>query len=100
SGEGSIYTSNSVKLGCTIKCMLNRNNKTDSRQKSPAKRFLSILGLFMFGLYFGLGLVIVFWKDFPIIMDDTYRILFGLVLIIYSFFRFARLWKNRVDEIG
>jgi len=80
--------------------MLNRNNRMNNRrQKSPAKRFLSILGLFMFGLYFALGMVIIFWKDFPIIMDDTYRILFGVVLIVYSFLRFARLWKNRVNEI-
>ena len=79
--------------------MLNRNNRDNRRQKSPAKRFLSILGLFMFGVYFLLGLVIIFWEDFPIEMDDTYRILFGVVLIVYSFFRFARLWKNRVDEI-
>jgi len=53
----------------------------------------------MFGLYFVLGVVIIFWKDFPILMDSTYRVLFGVVLIVYSFLRFARLWKNRVDEV-
>lgn len=79
--------------------MLNRNNNGNRKQKSPSKRFLSILGLFMFGLYFVLGVVIIFWKDFPILMDSTYRVLFGVVLIVYSFLRFARLWKNRVDEV-
>jgi len=65
------------------------------RQKSPAKRFLSILGLCMFGFYFVLGLVIIFWKDFPLALDKTFRTLFGLLLIIYSFLRFARLWQNQ-----
>ncbi|WP_325360601.1 hypothetical protein [Albibacterium sp.] len=70
----------------------------NNRQKSPTKRFLSVIGLFMFALYFVLGLIIIFWSDFPISMDKTYRILFGVVLIVYSFLRFARLWTNRVNE--
>lgn len=80
--------------------MVDRNNiHNDKRQKSPAKRFLSLLGLFMFALYFVLGIIIIFWSDFPIEMDKTYRILFGILLIVYSFLRFARLWSNRVNEI-
>ena len=79
--------------------MLNRNNLEKNRQKSPAKRFLSIIGLFMFGLYFVLGVVVIFWQDFPLEMAKTYRVLFGVVLIVYSFLRFARLWKNRVNDI-
>lgn len=65
------------------------------RQKSPTKRFLSVLGLLMFGFYFALGLAIIFWKDFPLRLDQTYRILFGVLLVVYSFFRFVRLWKMR-----
>lgn len=79
--------------------MIGKGASQKRRQKSPAKRFLSILGLFMFGLYFCLGLVIIFWTDFPIEMSPVYRVLFGLLLIVYSFIRFARLWKNRVDEV-
>ncbi|MCL4638872.1 hypothetical protein KXS00_22805 [Olivibacter jilunii] len=75
--------------------MLERTNKSSDRQKSPAKRFLSILGLCMFGFYFVLGLVIIFWKDFPLSLDRTYRVLFGLLLIVYSFLRFARLWQSQ-----
>ncbi|GGG80571.1 hypothetical protein GCM10007415_11290 [Parapedobacter pyrenivorans] len=67
----------------------------NGRQKSPAKRFLSVLGLFMFGLYLVLGLVVIFWKDFPLELDRTYRVLFGVLLVVYSFFRFVRLWQNR-----
>ncbi|TCK82842.1 hypothetical protein [Albibacterium bauzanense] len=70
----------------------------NNRQKSPSKRFLSVIGLFMFALYFVLGVIIIFWSDFPISMDKTYRILFGVVLIVYSFLRFARLWQNRANE--
>lgn len=78
--------------------MLERTDKRNGRQKSPAKRFLSILGLCMFGFYFVLGLIIIFWKDFPLSLDKTYRILFGLLLIVYSFLRFARLWQNQALE--
>jgi hypothetical protein len=67
----------------------------NGRQKSPTKRFLSVLGLFMFGFYFALGLVIIFWRDFPLQLDQTLRTLFGVLLVVYSFFRFVRLWQNR-----
>ncbi|RQP15207.1 MAG: hypothetical protein EAS52_15885 [Parapedobacter sp.] len=68
---------------------------TNGRQKSPTKRFLSVLGLFMFGFYFALGMAIIFWKDFPLQLDRTLRTLFGVLLVVYSFFRFVRLWQNR-----
>ena len=80
--------------------MFDKNKNYVRKQKSPTKRFLSIIGLFMFGLYFILGLIIIFWKGFPIPLTTTYRILFGLLLIVYSFIRFWRLWKNRVNEEG
>lgn len=80
--------------------MENRTNFQSQRvKKSPAKKMLSLVGIVMFGLYFILGLFILFWPDFPLEMDKGYRIAFGLVLIIYSFIRFVRLWKNRVNEI-
>lgn len=78
--------------------MLESRNNNTNKQKSPSKRFLSILGLFMFGFYFVLGLIIIFWKDFPLALDRTYRILFGILLIVYSFLRFARLWQNQRSE--
>ena len=68
------------------------------RQKSPTKRFLSILGLAMFAFYFVLGLLVIFWKDLPLDIDPTYRKLFGLLLIVYSFMRFARLWQNNFRD--
>lgn len=72
-----------------------RHQHNFGRQKSPTKRFLSVLGLFMFGFYFVLGMMIIFWKDFPLTLSPTVRTLFGILLVVYSFFRFVRLWQNR-----
>jgi hypothetical protein len=65
-----------------------------NKQKSPAKRFLFILGLGMFALYFALGVAIVFWKDFPIDLSFEYRLAFAILLIVYSFIRFVRLLRS------
>ena len=67
----------------------------EKEQKSPARRFLFVLGLVMFSLYLVLGIAIIFWKDFPIELDLGYRIAFGVLLIGYSFFRFVRLLRNQ-----
>ncbi|WP_395804557.1 hypothetical protein [Daejeonella sp.] len=68
--------------------------KEEFKQKSPAKRFLFILGLGMFALYFALGIAIVFWKDFPIDLSFEYRLAFATLLIVYSFIRFVRLLRS------
>lgn len=49
----------------------------------------------MFGFYFVLGLGIIFWKDLPLEMNTNLRVAFGALLIVYSFFRFVRLWQDR-----
>ncbi len=64
-------------------------------QKSPAKRFLFILGLGMFSLYFVLRIIIMFWKEIPIDLAPGYRIAFGVLLIGYSFLRFVRLLRSQ-----
>ncbi|MGJ1206500.1 hypothetical protein [Sphingobacterium lactis] len=74
--------------------MSEQPTRNNFRQKSPTQRFLSILGLAMFAFYFTLGMVIIFWDNFPITIDPTYKKLFGILLIVYSFMRFARLWQN------
>lgn len=74
--------------------MLHRRNEM---QKSPQKRFLLILGLVMFAFYLVLGLIIIFWDEIPLSLNKTYRILFGSILIVYSFFRFVRLVQIRKD---
>ncbi|EFK58490.1 hypothetical protein HMPREF0766_11887 [Sphingobacterium spiritivorum ATCC 33861] len=52
----------------------------------------------MFGLYFVLGLLIIFWNNFPLEINPTYRTFFGILLIVYSFMRFARLWQNNFRD--
>jgi len=68
--------------------MLNFNN---FKQKSPQQRFLLILGLAMFFFYFVLGLAFIFWKNIPFDIELKYRIIFGILLVVYAFFRFIRL---------
>ncbi len=74
--------------------MTDDNNTNKRVQKSPKVRFLLVLGIVFFLIYFALGIFIIFWKDFPLQLTTTYRIAFGVLLIVYSFFRFVRLIQN------
>lgn len=66
-------------------------------KKSPKQRFLLVIGLFFFLLYLVLGLAVIFWKKFPIHMEESYRIAFGVLLVVYSFFRFLRFFNSNTD---
>ena len=70
--------------------MLN-NILNNIKKKSLKERFLLVLGILFFLVYLVLGLFIIFMKEFPIAMDATYRSAFGIILIVYAFFRFIRL---------
>ena len=74
--------------------MTNSNNRNKRVQKSPKVRFLLVLGIVFFLIYFVLGIAVIFWKNFPIKMAMPYRIAFGVLLIVYAFFRFIRLIQN------
>ncbi|WDO14746.1 hypothetical protein MH928_06180 [Flavobacterium sp. WW92] len=63
-------------------------------QKSLIERFLLILGILFFLMYFVLGVAIIFWQNMPIDMPQSYRVAFGLLLIVYSFFRFVRFFRK------
>jgi len=73
--------------------MFNYNN---FKQKSPQQRFLLIFGLIILLFYFALGVLLIFWKDIPFDIQPTYRILFGILLIVYAIIRFFRL--NQTDR--
>jgi uncharacterized membrane protein (DUF485 family) len=75
--------------------MLSRNNTDERVQKSLKERFLLVLGILFFILYFILGIIIIFWKGFSTQMEQKYRIAFGILIIVYSFIRFTRLIKKR-----
>ncbi|MEI5983457.1 MULTISPECIES: hypothetical protein [Sphingobacterium] len=78
--------------------MSDNPTRNSFRRKSPTQRFLSILGLAMFLFYFVLGLLIIFWKGFPIEINPAFKNIFGVLLIVYSFMRFARLWQNNFRD--
>jgi uncharacterized membrane protein (DUF485 family) len=75
--------------------MHNNDNTHERVQKSLKGRFLLVIGILFFMVYFVLGLIIIFWKEFPLEMAQEYRITFGVLLIGYSFLRFIRLMQNK-----
>jgi len=70
------------------------NSDENQQKKSPKERFLLVIGILFFVIYLALGLIVIFWKDFPIAMEPKYRIAFGCILIVYSFLRFLRFFKT------
>ncbi len=77
---------------------LYRSYARRTKQKSPVKRFLFIFGVLMFTLYFVLGWMIIFWETMPFDLTQTQRTLFGVLLIVYSFLRFIRLFQAKREE--
>jgi uncharacterized membrane protein (DUF485 family) len=70
--------------------------KKDSNleKKSPKQRFLLVIGIIFFLLYLFLGIMVIFWKQFPLEMEFKYRIAFGVLLIVYAIIRFLRLIRE------
>jgi hypothetical protein len=61
--------------------------------KSLKERFLLVIGFTVFLAYLVLGLIFIFWKSMPIAMPSIYRMAFGVLLIVYSFIRFLRIFN-------
>lgn len=61
------------------------------KQKSLLQRFLFFFGILFLVLYFVLGCMFIFWKDIPLELSYTRRLLFGVLLLVYSVFRFYRI---------
>ncbi|TBX70536.1 hypothetical protein EZL74_02355 [Flavobacterium silvisoli] len=64
------------------------------QKKSLKERFLLVIGILFFLIYLTLGLIIIFWKSLPLTLPHTYRIAFGILLIVYSFLRFLRFFTK------
>jgi phosphoglycerol transferase MdoB-like AlkP superfamily enzyme len=75
--------------------MLFNNNE----QKSPARRFLLILGVVGFVCVMTLAGMVIFWDAMLPNISKNQRILFGLVLVVYGILRFSRLLKKKPDEV-
>jgi len=67
------------------------------KQKSLLQRFLFFIGLLFLILYFVLGCMFIFLKTIPLDLSYNRRLLFGLLLIVYSIFRFFRIINIRQD---
>lgn len=73
-------------------------NLKSFQQKSPQQRFLFILGLIMFAFYMVMGVALIAWKEFPVDIERTYRIILGVLLIVYAGIRFSRLINQSEEE--
>jgi hypothetical protein len=73
-------------------------NLKSFQQKSPQQRFLFILGLIMFAFYMVMGVALIVWKEFPVDIERTYRIILGVLLIVYAGIRFSRLINQSEEE--
>ncbi len=63
-------------------------------QKSPIQRFLFVLGIVFFLLYFVLGFMLIFTDKIPLNITYNGRIILGVLVIVYGAFRFTRLMQN------
>lgn len=75
--------------------MLSKRESHENTQKSLLQRFLFVLGMLFFLVYLAFGLILIFWKEIPLSITYNGRLAMGILLIVYAFFRFIRLWQNR-----
>jgi hypothetical protein len=72
-------------------------SERNQQKKSPKERFLLVIGILFFAVYLFLGLAVIFWKDLPLNMAMQYRIALGVILIVYAFIRFMRIFTANKD---
>ncbi|KGO85195.1 hypothetical protein Q765_17690 [Flavobacterium rivuli WB 3.3-2 = DSM 21788] len=63
-------------------------------QKSPLQRFLFVLGIVFFMLYFAFGFMLIFTNKVPINITYNGRVTLGILVIIYGAFRAIRLLQS------
>jgi hypothetical protein len=67
-------------------------------QKSPKRRFLLILGVTAFTALIVFGLMVIFWDRMLPNIPQNQKMLYGVIIIIYAFIRFARVFRKERDE--
>ena len=72
----------------------------NSRQKSPEKRFLFVLGFVRVAFLFVLGLTVAFTEFFTFNIGKEYKVFFGVLLMLYALGRAivefqSRKWRNK-----
>jgi uncharacterized membrane protein (DUF485 family) len=73
---------------------VDNQSSNNTQKKSLKERFLFVIGILFFAIYFCFGLAIIFWKGLPLDMPYNYRIAFGVIVIVYAFLRFIRFFKK------
>ncbi len=73
---------------------MDQSNPNKTKKKSLKERFLLVIGILFFVLYFAFGLAIIFWKGLPLQMSFNYRVAFGSIVIVYAFLRFIRFFQK------
>lgn len=68
------------------------------KKKSLKERFLLFIGILFFLIYLTLGLIVIFWKAFPLQLERNYRIAFGVLLIGYAAIRFLRFFNENKEN--
>jgi len=63
-------------------------------QKSPLQRFLFVLGIVFFMLYFAFGFMLIFTNKVPLNITNNGRVILGILVIIYGAFRAIRLLQS------
>jgi cytochrome c biogenesis protein CcdA len=63
------------------------------KKKSLKERFLLFIGILFLFSYFVLGIMIMFYKSIPLNISQNSRYALGILLIVYSFIRFLRMYK-------
>ncbi len=61
------------------------------RSLTPAGKARVISGCVFSLLYLGVGIMFLFVKELPFVMQPVLKITFGVVLLIYSVFRMTRV---------
>ncbi len=59
-----------------------------------AELILRIVGLFTAGLILAVGVIVLSGSLLPASVPDNYRMIFGLVMVIYGSYRIAILWMK------
>gem|GEM_PF-6291574 len=75
--------------------MSNLHNTDERLQKSPKRRFLSIIAMALLLLCTVMGFLIIFWDKLPLENLGRFRTAFGVLIIVYGWLRFPRLiWRK------
>jgi uncharacterized membrane protein (DUF485 family) len=71
--------------------------RSNIQKKSLKERFLLVIGILFLLVYIALGLFVIFMKNFPLNMQPSYRLAFGILLIVYAFIRCVRIINDNKD---